>query len=220
MKYALVLLLLSCGAPGHEYMRGTMVAPPPAPARPGVGAPIRGQPGEPRVYPRSPHTRVLPQTPETRHGPGIWAADVHRIPQPPVRKVGDPIPHIMVLEFEALVHPDANDGLDAMPTEQCAYTVEHDIYANQSLLRMAFEMTTAERECLAAAAMGRCLEWAGRMYGVMQGNDRMTWAIKKALEANDAWLRKACAKVKARPDLTRILDTLDNSRTTRPEWIH
>lgn len=76
MKYALFLLLLSCGAPGHEYMRGTMVAPPPAPVRPGVGAPIRGQPGEPHAYPRSPHTRVLPETPETRHGPGIWAADV------------------------------------------------------------------------------------------------------------------------------------------------
>lgn len=75
-------LLLSCATSPEgpaTYERGTFVRPPPAPARAGVGAPMVGQPGaQSREYPRSPYTRVLPQTPETRKGPGLWSAESPR----------------------------------------------------------------------------------------------------------------------------------------------
>lgn len=53
-----------------------MPRPPPAPpARPGVGAPIVGQPGSATAPPpRSPNRRVLPPSTE----PGLWSADTPR----------------------------------------------------------------------------------------------------------------------------------------------
>lgn len=76
---AIFTALISCATPGpREYHDGMPLRPPPAPAaRPGVGAPVVGQPGifDPREYPKSPYGRVLPEDENTRREPGIWAAD-------------------------------------------------------------------------------------------------------------------------------------------------
>jgi hypothetical protein len=78
MRYVLLCLLcLGCasGAP-TTYSKGTLRPPPPAPTRPGVGLPayepgVRPMPPQPNPAPR----RVLPQTPETRKEPGLWASE-------------------------------------------------------------------------------------------------------------------------------------------------
>jgi hypothetical protein len=67
-----LLLVSGCASPGHELQRGSAVAPPPPPVRPGHGAPVVGQPGQQApAFPRSPHRRVLPPSRE----PGLWAGD-------------------------------------------------------------------------------------------------------------------------------------------------
>lgn len=144
MKYALFLLLLSCGAPGHEYMRGTMVAPPPAPARPGVGAPIRGQPGEPHAYPRSPYTRALPQTPETMRQPGIWAA-TPSAPLPSVLGVMLPLPRTKA--------PDK----DVEAVSKCAAVVNGSIDMAEKRAAMR-HIPDARRECIVAQLYLRCAD--------------------------------------------------------------
>lgn len=76
----LLAVFLNACAPGpserSELKRGAFAPPPPAPVRPGVGLPtydphVKPLPPQPQPKP----TRLLPQTPESRRGPGIWAGD-------------------------------------------------------------------------------------------------------------------------------------------------
>jgi hypothetical protein len=70
--YGLLALLAACASSPTTYERGTVTRPPPPPTRPGVGAPVVGQPGSfTQPPPRSPNTRVLPPSNE----PGLWSAD-------------------------------------------------------------------------------------------------------------------------------------------------
>lgn len=79
-----LVLAAGCAGPGQELHRGTNVAPPPAPHRPGVGAPVVGQPGShSEALPRSPHQRLLPPSVE----PGLWAGD-----QPRASRKQEPVP--------------------------------------------------------------------------------------------------------------------------------
>lgn len=72
LLYGLVALLAACASSPTTYERGTLTSPPPPPTRPGVGAPVVGQPGSfTQPPPRSPNTRVLPPSNE----PGLWSAD-------------------------------------------------------------------------------------------------------------------------------------------------
>lgn len=69
MRYLLLLLpFLALAQPAAR--------PAPAPFNPALDAPHTiGQPGhlDPVAYSKSPYGRVLPETPETRREPGIWA---------------------------------------------------------------------------------------------------------------------------------------------------
>jgi hypothetical protein len=76
----LVSLLMACAtASPTEYKQGVYT-----PARAPTFNPVEdaphtvGQPGyvgRPESLPRSPNKRILPQTPETRQEPGLWAGD-------------------------------------------------------------------------------------------------------------------------------------------------
>lgn len=94
-----VLLLVGCGvaAPAKhgQYAQGAPVPPRPPAFTPAQDAPHTvGQPGTlapPRQYPRAPPgQRVLPETPETRRGPGLWGST------PPVAS-DDPDPSLTLM---------------------------------------------------------------------------------------------------------------------------
>jgi len=85
----LILLLSACAANQSAFP----VAPPFSPV---LDAPVTvGQPGyvgELERAPRSPHKRVLPQTPETRKEAGIWAANAPSQTEPVLLGVRLPVP--------------------------------------------------------------------------------------------------------------------------------
>ena len=87
LLYGLLALLAACASSPTPYERGTLTRPPPPPTRPGVGAPIVGQPGSfTQPPPRSPNTRVLPPSNE----PGLWSADTPKAALTPA-PVGSPL---------------------------------------------------------------------------------------------------------------------------------
>ncbi len=75
---AVAVVVVGC-ATSQEAPETYAWAPVRPPAVPGTGLPTHGQPGQvrPQPLPRSPHTRVLPPTPE----PGLWAGDTPRASQ-------------------------------------------------------------------------------------------------------------------------------------------
>ncbi len=74
-----VLLLVGCSAPNarREFRQGAGVPVEAPEFDPAFDAPITtGQPGFATSRPeRSTHTRVLPETPQSRREAGIWAGD-------------------------------------------------------------------------------------------------------------------------------------------------
>lgn len=114
-------------------------------------APIHiGQPGEvgsPEMFPRSPHKRVLPQTPETLKGPGIWAGDgAHASSKDtPGMLLG------LVLPYP----DDATTPGERAPAEICADLMNKaadEAVPAETLQRLSKE----ERHCLAARMYHRC----------------------------------------------------------------
>lgn len=77
MRWLALVLLASCAAPQGEFRDGARL-PPPEPhtsfTPAGAGLPEYWAQPEAEAPPRSPYTRVLPQTPQSRKQPGIWAA--------------------------------------------------------------------------------------------------------------------------------------------------
>jgi hypothetical protein len=153
MPLVLALLLLCACSSGSEYRRGTHVRPPSF--HPAQDAPHTvGQPGhlQPRTdYPRSPHTRVLPQTPGTARQPGLWAGggDVTVI---------DP-KEITVLGVELLLPPEMYDGEagDAGPTILCA---KHwnAVLATDAAKWLREMKDDAARRCLVALMNEACVD--------------------------------------------------------------
>jgi hypothetical protein len=87
LLYGLLALLAACASSPTTYERGTLTRPPPPPTRPGVGAPVVGQPGlVTQPPPRSPNTRVLPPSNE----PGLWSADTPKAALTPAPE-GSPV---------------------------------------------------------------------------------------------------------------------------------
>jgi hypothetical protein len=110
------LLCLACApasSPG-TYAKGTYRPPVRAPTfSPSEDAPHTFEPGRPApVQPGPIPARVLPQTPETRKGPGIWAGDEpkasdedpdssHLVPHAPVHLGGVLLPFVEPTETKA-----------------------------------------------------------------------------------------------------------------------
>lgn len=157
----LSVVLLACSGPQRaestEYRRGTYAPVRPAPARPGVGAPVVGQPGYVgpiEGIPRSPYGRVLPQTPETRREPGIWAAD-----NPPSVKwtfMGTPLP---------LPPPENSTQFDESLALACAQTAGKALAAVtppdlMSRAQYLSKIPTKEYACVSANAYQVCVKLA------------------------------------------------------------
>lgn len=165
MRFLPLLLLLSACAtsPGA---RTTYSQSAPVPEfEPAWTAPhTTGQPGyvSPEDVPRSPHKRVLPQTPETMRGPGIWASDgPYELTRerPAILGVTLPMPE-----------PEEDGTLNPEIEWTCARTM------NVALAKAAREyrtFTQPMRDCLAARLFAWCADEfaeAGRR-GKQEGTD-------------------------------------------------
>lgn len=95
MRWVALVLLAAC-APAQSEFRDGARPPPPEPRTAytpaGAGLPEYLAQPEPEAPPRSPYTRVLPQTPESRKQPGIWAGDAPATPHPAPMLLGVPLP--------------------------------------------------------------------------------------------------------------------------------
>jgi hypothetical protein len=132
------LLLVACAGPsGSTLERGTMTRPPPAQHRPGVGAPMLGQPGSASAVPRSPHKRVLPRS----EGPGIWAGD-ESAPEPALLGVGIPLP---------------KDTLELIPVNQCLGWAQRTLAAEPASRDTLAGASENRRKCIADNIMAQCL---------------------------------------------------------------
>lgn len=216
--FASFAFLAACasGAPS-EYQRGAFTPPPPAAARVGVGAPVVGQPGmQPRSIPVAPHRRVLPPTRE----PGFWAAADDDPGVPPLRKRGDPIPRIVILDVDVPTLTDAEDALDTMQDELCAYVTTGDLYAgDMSLARRAMALSRDARICLAARAHHACLDWMVQAYIHDSGNKFRNHHVAKLQKARDAafeWVRNACPIDVLSPEMDAILAGMGRQGRSSP----
>lgn len=223
MPLVLALLLLCACSSGGEYRRGTHVRPPAF--HPAQDAPHTvGQPGhlQPRTeYPRSPHTRVLPQTPETARRPGLWSATASNTA--PKRSPGDPIPNMQVLDVQVPHHAEARDGWDTSPTEQCAASNEFVFMAGDgSLAARAYRLSADQRACLVALAQVSCVEEifvrfseAARAAGV--NPPLMPW-MAKAVESAREWAAKACSRRQETPEVRAILEAMEQGNKGGGRW--
>jgi hypothetical protein len=150
--FVIVAVVAACaGSTPTEYQRGTYTPPPPAPTfNPTRSAPHTvGQPGyvgPVEGLPRSPHGRVLPQTPETRKGPGIWAAKPAS-EEPPDRFVfGIGLPFIPDIPEE-----DERQQL----VYRCARMIQ-DVIKRSAMVQEWTQLSFGEKFCIAAKAYDFC----------------------------------------------------------------
>jgi hypothetical protein len=205
-----VVAITACTSPeSSEFHKGTLTRPPPAPAaRPGVGAPMYGQPG-PQMHPRSPHGRVLPETPETRKGPGIWAA------HPP-----DDAPTI-TFNWDVPVPEDDDEAAEQL--RKCAKTMEgasartlqkHDV---ERLDRININW----RLCWPHMAVLHCIDRERGKYGslhprLVEANRQVNAALGRArIGAEEAYAER-CNGVPLRPGLEDMLGRALSAAGYRP----
>lgn len=185
------VLVHGCGGPSHhDLMRGAFAVPPP-PARPGVGAPVVGQPGARAAPPRSPHHRVLPQTPDTQREPGLWAGDQPRAASAPWNG-REPI-----LLGLRLPDPDHEDPLYPLMLEQRVRCAHHGDALYD--LKMRPEDLVAEsgrvRACLAAYSWRHCaMSDVVDLERARDGGVRFMPQIEAALRANLADAERLIAR--------------------------
>lgn len=224
MRYLTLILvaLASCAAPQHtssEYQRGTYAPVRPAPARPGVGAPVVGQPGYVgplEGLPRSPHGRVLPETPETRREPGIWSAEP---PDATLTLERDRVPAILGVSIPL---PSTNSDVDFLLARGCADTMS--IAAKKILksfdaipeLKSVFNLPV--KRCAAARLYRECvgdLTPDSSMYKFLDTKveSGLDEAIKRASEVARLNVKRECSKVSLSPDLKAFVYRVDL------EWI-
>jgi hypothetical protein len=198
----LLLLVAGCASPGHELHRGSAVAPPPPPVRPGHGAPVVGQPGQqsPEV-PRSPHHRPLPPTSE----PGLWAGDEPRAsrsskPSPP-ELFGVPLPGL----------PVAEEQVDLWAARACV-AMWNEALPGTDLQAKVEALRPQEKRCMVAWMFQVCarsiaeLDEASRDKGIVQMQVRQTRAHLRQTANN--FVREACARVPLTDDQRSLLDKL------------
>jgi hypothetical protein len=142
------LLLAACGSPRRQYAQGAPLAPRPPAFSPTTDAPHTvGQPGHvrpaTRMEPNPRPGRVLPETPETRRGPGIWASGApsdgaERGPQ--------------ILDVPLPIGDTLTDPKDYWLTDECAAMMDR---AARKVVGKT-KLSTTMRQCLAAQQYYTC----------------------------------------------------------------
>lgn len=146
----ILLCLAACSSTPNTLERGSYRPPPAAPAfSPTLDAPhTTGQPGpRARDVPRSPYTRVLPQTPETRRQDGIWASDVPMdLPDLP-----------MIDETEIPFPAEAETDGEKFLTRECAMMMNGSTGIWDPIDKR-LTWRGKERRCLAALLFAACVD--------------------------------------------------------------
>jgi hypothetical protein len=192
MRYLILLLLASCSTHPHpDYHRGAGVRPAPAPVRPGVGAPVLGQPGYigPEV-PRAPHGRVLPPT----RDPGLWAVAQPAMAAPNPWDDSDPI-----LIGVHLPEPDENESLAPLMMTQrkrCAY-LGNTLFTMKMSPEDLVGASRDVRACLAAQAWYLCAlsdleDLKGPQWRGMKTKSSIEKALRKNLADADGFAKARC----------------------------
>lgn len=147
----LAVFLAACANPpprGSTLEQGAPMPVRPPAFNPTTDAPHTvGQPGYvPQALPRSPHSRVLPETPVTRRAPGIWAGDGPRV-------VTMTPPAILGV---ALPLPEPEDGSIIADIEvECARTMGDALSRSTSAYR---RLNIVQTQCLAARLFFACAD--------------------------------------------------------------
>jgi hypothetical protein len=188
MRLTLLLLALCSCAPAtpRTYAQGAPIAPRPPAFNPTTDAPHTvGQPGylaphvEPEPGPK--HGRVLPQTPDTRREPGIWAGG-----KPPATGAG-----VVVLETIILL-PEPDEQEPMAMARSCANDINAVPSADPLLRRSISAIPREERECLAASVFLACVAKAGALMlalgenhdsPLMRGHDKIARAAAENMGA-------------------------------------
>jgi hypothetical protein len=145
MRSVVLLCLVSALAYGQS------ATPPGAPAFSAVeSAPHTvGQPGHlaPEAVPRSPHARILPETPETRREAGVWAGDEEA-----------PEPRVLVLEGVRIPIPEVEDANDLARVASCGRGTSAALSAKKEGMREALDRALPDRKtCTVYLAWRHCM---------------------------------------------------------------
>jgi hypothetical protein len=172
------LLCLAC-APASQpgtYAKGTFRPPVRAPTfSPAEDAPHTFEPGRPApVQPGPIPVRVLPQTPETRREPGIWAGDDQDPPG-----WNEPLPPIKVLDVDIPMPPEVKTQWDAVLAVWCSHIADTGMRTNHAM-RLELMRRPDDVRCLAAISFHYCTLSLGERRR-KEINDR-----ERAGTANDA----------------------------------
>jgi len=181
MRYlhaVLLLCLAACSAP-RQYERGAYVpVPAPTPTRPGVGAPTFDPRHKPAMQPQPKPARPLPETPESRRGPGLWGAT-------PPRASGEAGPTPELFDWNVPLPEDEPEA--AAKIKACAEIMK--VTSPKALHRHDLEqfdrINIAWRQCWPHAAIVRCLD------GLKQETSAM--AERETLQRAGDFARKAVA---------------------------
>jgi hypothetical protein len=154
--YPLLFLLAACASSTPTQYAQGVPALPRAPAfNPTLDAPITtGQPGyvgPAENLPHSPHRRVLPETPDTRKEPGLWAAE------PPTSATGD-VPEILGLALPPL---DLDDSAESLANQKDCADRWAKVLRQSGLGRQRPKMPPAEQRCAAALMYVLCWKEEG-----------------------------------------------------------
>ena len=158
-RLALLCLLTACGTTSNHVLRrqlrdGVAVESPPVFVTPGytpAGAvlPEYHPMEEAPAVERSPHSRVLPQTPSTRKEPGLWSGDARAA----ARTDDEPL-----LIGERLPYPDgAVDELSRKMARACANLLNQSAHAVKSF-DYILRRPNPIRRCIVANLYYHCAE--------------------------------------------------------------
>lgn len=223
MKYAphvavaILAVMFSCATP-----------PPPSTYEKGVLRPFAARP-QPKVGPTyDPHVdpappqpqpvprRHLPQTPETRKEPGIWAGDE------PKDK-----PQLLPVVGIVLPVPDVEDEDDLGFAPQCAGWLAEGVLDHPAFSKMLNDLPKNERLCVLLDTWGVCLDAlvaTPEKDGGKERAERLNAGTRRVKELTDYMLDVACKESldKTRPIsstmIAKLLKTL--SRPHKPMLVH
>jgi hypothetical protein len=195
---------VACASAPTTLQRGTLTRPPPARHRPGVGAPVHDpRAPHPSVEPGPRPTRVLPQTPETRREPGIWATESPRaakLPDAPA-KWPDP-PHI--LGWPLPYPPTAGTADDRYYARKCAHYMA--LQASGLPLASPDSLTLDVAKCFAAKLYRACMGIESDAAKARKPDPYFDTHIANTRKEAERFENEACKGVDWNPDIDALFN--------------
>lgn len=154
-----------------------------------------------QVEPGPRPARVLPETPETRKGPGLWSTA-----QPTSATLAPPEVEGIVLPFP----PGTSTPEDEVPTRWCAFSLAKVAQEDVSLISLTKISSKNVRRCLVATAYAHCayIETSRREKGLRATTPQETERFRRARDASAAWRAEMCGKAPPSDDDARRLGHL------------